>query len=87
MATRQSMTELLQRCNEVIAQAEEQCNLANRQEHYNEMEFTTAQQELEGIYNDLHTMDQSASQQQREELHRMRLLVEKMQNEMTVRLY
>ncbi|HWJ78338.1 MAG TPA: YtzC family protein [Niallia sp.] len=87
MATRDSMNELLERCNQVINYAEEQYELASRQEHYNTNEYTDAQMQLENIYNDLHTMDKSANQQQREELHRIRLLVENMQNQLTVRLH
>ena len=87
MATRDSMSELLQRCNEVINYVEQQYEAGRRQEHYNETEYTDAQMQLETIYNELHTMDQSANQQQREELHRMRLLVEQMQNQMTLRLH
>jgi len=87
LATRDSMNELLERCNQVINYAEEQYELASRQEHYNTNEYTDAQMQLENIYNDLHTMDKSANQQQREELHRIRLLVENMQNQLTVRLH
>ena len=87
LATRQSMDELLERCNQVISYAEQQYDIASRQEHYNANEYTDAQMQLENIYNDLHTMDHSANQQQREQLHRMRLLVTQMQNQLTVRLH
>ncbi|MFT8319801.1 MAG: YtzC family protein [Bacillus sp. (in: firmicutes)] len=86
MATRQSVDELLQRCNEVISDAQEQYKIGSIQEHYNSEEYTDAQMKLENVFNDLHVMDHSANQQQREELHRMRLLVEKMQNQMTTKL-
>lgn len=87
LATRQSMNDLLEKCNEVINYAEQQYESASRQEHYNTNEYTDAQMQLETIYNELHTMDHSANQQQREELHRMRLLVEQMQNQMTLGLH
>lgn len=87
MATRQSVNELLQRCNEVISFAEEQFKISQLQEHYNSNEYSEAQMQLENIYNDLHTMDHSANQQQREQLHRMRLLVTEMQNQLTTRLH
>lgn len=87
LATRDSMSNLLQRCNDVINFAEQQYEAARRQEHFNDIEYTDAQMQLENIYNDLHTMDRSANQQQREELHRMRLLIEQMQNQMTLRLH
>ncbi|KAB7666803.1 YtzC family protein [Bacillus sp. B1-b2] len=87
MATRQSMEELLVRCNEAISYAENQYEIANRQEHYNANEYTDAQLQLEHVYNDLHTMDHSANQQQREQIHRMRLLVTQLQNQMTVKLH
>lgn len=87
MATRQSINDLLEKCNEVINYAEQQYETSSRQEHYNTNEYSDAQMQLETIYNELHTMDRSANQQQREELHRMRLLVEQMQNQLTLGLH
>ncbi|HVI21191.1 MAG TPA: DUF2524 family protein, partial [Bacillus sp. (in: firmicutes)] len=41
-----------------------------------------ALQQLEGAYNDLAQMAQSANGQQREQLHRMRLQLQQAQNQM-----
>ncbi|PKG22252.1 YtzC family protein [Niallia nealsonii] len=84
MATRQSVNELIERCTDVLNNAQEQCKESSLQEHYNNEQYIEAQVDLEQVYNDLHTMDHSANQQQREQLHRMRLQIEQMQNKMTL---
>lgn len=82
MATRQSIDDFLQRCDEVIKNAEEQFVEANKQEHYNDDDFTAALQQLEDSYNDLAQLAHSANSQQREQLHRMRLQLQQLQNTM-----
>ena len=52
------------------------------QEQYNDDNYTQALQQLEGAYNDLAKMAQSANGQQREQLHRMRLQLQQVQNQM-----
>ncbi|SFB18158.1 MULTISPECIES: YtzC family protein [unclassified Bacillus (in: firmicutes)] len=84
MATRQSMDDLLQRCENALRCAQEQYNEGGKQEHYNDIEYTNAMQGLEDAYNDLATMAHSANAQQREELHRMRLQLQQYQNNMTL---
>ena len=82
MATRKSMDDFFQRCEQVIKEAEEQFDVANRQEHYNSGEYTSALQQLEESYNDLADLAHSANGQQREQLHRMRLRIQQLQNTM-----
>jgi hypothetical protein len=82
MATRQSMDDFFQRCEQVIKEAEEQFDVANKQEHYNTVEYTNALQHLEESYNDLADLAHSANGQQREQLHRMRLRIQQLQNTM-----
>lgn len=82
MATRQSVEEFLQRCEDVIRFAKEQYTEAQKQEHYNITEYTNAQQMLEQTVNDLAHLARSCNTQQREQLHRMRLQLEQLQNEM-----
>ena len=82
MATRQSVEEFIQRCEEVISYAKEQYVDANMQEHYNDDNYTEAQQQLENLYNDLANLAHSANGQQREQLHRMRLQLQQLQNSM-----
>ncbi|NNU92895.1 DUF2524 family protein [Geobacillus sp. NFOSA3] len=82
MATRQSVDEFLQHCEDVIRYAKEQYTEAQKQEHYNDFEYTQAQQMLESAINDLAHLALSCNAQQREQLHRMRLQLQQLQNEM-----
>jgi polyhydroxyalkanoate synthesis regulator phasin len=82
MATRQSVDEFLQHCEDVIRYAKEQYTEAQKQEHYNDLEYTQAQQMLETAINDLAHLALSCNAQQREQLHRMRLQLQQLQNEM-----
>jgi hypothetical protein len=82
MATRQSVDEFLQRCEDVIRYAKEQYTGAQKQEHYNDTEYTKAQQMLEEANNELAHLALSCNAQQREQLHRMRLQLQQLQNEM-----
>lgn len=84
MATRQSMDSFLQRCEEDINYAQEQITNARKQEHYNTTEYTEAQLRLEEAANDLAHLALSSNAQQREQLHRMRLQLQQLQNDMTL---
>jgi Protein of unknown function (DUF2524) len=82
MATRASMETLSQQVEETIRFAEEQYKQSSMQEHYNENDYIEALQRLEQTYQDIATMAHSANGQQREQLHRMRLQIQQMQNNM-----
>lgn len=82
MATRQSMDEFIHKCEEVIKYAEDQYSVASKQNHYHNDSYTDALQQLEGTYNELTDLARSANGQQREELHRMRLQLQQLQNSM-----
>lgn len=82
MATRQSVDELLQQCEDAIRYANEQYKESAKQEHYNDDDYTKAMQGLEDAYNDLAHLALSANSQQREQLHRMRLQLQQLQNNM-----
>ncbi|WP_453994303.1 YtzC family protein [Bacillus nitroreducens] len=84
MATRQSVDAFLQRCEDTIQYAEEQITEARKQEHYNTTEYTNAQLQLEEVTNELAKLAQSCNDQQRERLHRMRLQLQQLQNDMTL---
>ncbi|GIN88173.1 hypothetical protein J6TS2_45590 [Heyndrickxia sporothermodurans] len=84
MATRQSVDEHIQKCEEAICYAKEQYNEGSKQEHYHDIEYQSAMQQLENAYNDLAQLSNSANSQQREQLHRMRLQLQQMQNKMTL---
>ncbi|MDP4162077.1 MAG: YtzC family protein [Bacillota bacterium] len=82
MATRQSMEEFLQKCEDTIRYAQEQFKQSSLQEQYNNENYTSALQGLESTYNELCDLAHSANAQQREQLHRMRLQLQQVQNNM-----
>ena len=82
MATRQSIDNCLQNCEEVLDIAQQQYEEASKQEHYNDDLYTQSQQLLETAYNELEMMSRSANDQQRQQLVRMRMQIEQMQHDM-----
>ncbi|MFJ7729523.1 YtzC family protein [Neobacillus sp. NPDC097160] len=82
MATRDSMNDLMQQVEDAIRYAEEQYKQSSLQEHYNDDNYTNALQQLEETYQDIAKMAHSANSQQREQLHRMRLQLQQLQNSM-----
>lgn len=84
MATRESIDNCLQNCEEVLDIAQQQYEEASRQEHYNDDLYTQSQQLLETAYNELEQLAQSANDQQRQQLARMRIQIEQMQHNMII---
>ncbi|WP_404315605.1 YtzC family protein [Bacillus lumedeiriae] len=82
MATRQSVEDCLQQCRNALEYAAQQYQQASMQEHDNDGNFVQGQLMLEEAYNDLDKLLLSANEQQREQLHRMRLQIQQMQNNM-----
>jgi phage shock protein A len=82
MATRDSMETLLQQCEDAIRYAQEQYEESSVQQHYNNDGYTEALQTLEQSYQDVCKMAHSANSQQRDQLHRMRLQLQDLQNKM-----
>lgn len=82
MATRQSIDECLQNCEDALRNAQEHYLAGQRQEHYHDQEYTQSMQQLENVINDIQIMAHSANAQQREQLYRMRLQIEQLQNNM-----
>ncbi|MEH7355497.1 YtzC family protein [Neobacillus drentensis] len=82
MATRESMDNLMQQVEDTIRYAEEQYKQSSLQEHYNDDNYTDALQQLEETYQDIAKMAHSANSQQKEQLHRMRLQLQQLQNSM-----
>jgi hypothetical protein len=82
MATRESVDNLLQQCEDAISFAQEQYKESSLQEQYNNDDYTTALQGLEKAYQDVAHLAHSANAQQREQLHRMRLQLQQLQNTM-----
>ncbi|MFJ5715857.1 YtzC family protein [Neobacillus sp. NPDC093127] len=85
MATRDSMDNLMQQCEDAIRFAEEQYKQSSLQEQYNDDNYTQALQGLEGTYGDIAKMAHFANSQQREQLHRMRLQLQQLQNSMILK--
>lgn len=82
MATRQSIENFIDRCESAILFAEEQYEEGSRQEYYQEEDYSEALQELEAMLVQLHKISDSANDQQRERLHRVRLKIQQLQNKM-----
>ncbi|MBU7593931.1 YtzC family protein [Metabacillus halosaccharovorans] len=85
MATRQSVNEYIQRCTDAIEYAREQYKIGSQQEHYNASEYTKALQGLENAVNDINHLSLSANDQQQDQLYRMRLQLQQVQNEMILK--
>lgn len=84
MATHESMASLFEKCNAVLRNAETQYIISSRQDDYNDENFDIAMKELEDAYNEIAKMSLSANDHQREDLHRMRLQIQQLQNQMTL---
>ncbi len=84
MATRDAMEKFLNECEQTIEYARGQLQESAKQEFYGMEEYSRAQQALEEKYNELMALYRSANAEQRERLHRMRLKIHSLQNEMTL---
>lgn len=84
MAERQSLQACITQAEKAIEYAKEQLDIGSRQEHYNTMEYSDAQLQLEQAYNDIQTMQQHANDEQREELNRARMAVRQLQHQMII---
>ncbi|MDQ0215765.1 coenzyme F420-reducing hydrogenase alpha subunit [Oikeobacillus pervagus] len=82
MATRDSMDQFIQRCEDVFRQAQDQYKEGHLQGHYHDEEYTESMQQLEELYNDLLQLYNSANSQQREMLDRKRFQLQQLQNNM-----
>jgi Protein of unknown function (DUF2524) len=87
MATRESMESLMQKCEDTLRFAQNQYKESSLQQHYNNDDYQKALQQLEETYQDICTMAHSANSQQREQLHRMRLQLQQIQNTMILQGY
>nr|WP_233711121.1 YtzC family protein [Lederbergia citrisecunda] len=82
VATRQSIEDCINRCEAAILYANDQFTEAKKQEHYYDVEFSEAQQGLENAVLELEKLTDSSNAQQREQLHRIRLKVQQLQNKL-----
>ncbi|KFN03134.1 DUF2524 family protein [Bacillus clarus] len=84
MAERQSLEAYITQAEQAIEYAKEQLDLGMRQEHYNTMEYSDAQLQLEQAYNDLQVMQRHANDEQREQLNRARMAIRQLQHQMII---
>lgn len=84
MAERQSLESYITQAEQAVEYAKEQLDQVMRQEHYNTMEYSDAQLQLEQAYNDLQTMQQHANDEQREQLNRARMAIRQLQHQMII---
>ncbi|MGE6540173.1 YtzC family protein [Bacillus luti] len=84
MAERQSLESYITQAEQAMEYAKEQLDQGMRQEHYNTMEYSDAQLQLEQAYNDLQTMQQHANDEQREQLNRARMAIRQLQHQMII---
>ncbi|PEM83041.1 hypothetical protein CN639_22580 [Bacillus toyonensis] len=84
MAERQSLESYITQAEQAVEYAKEQLDIGMRQEHYNTMEYSDAQLQLEQAYNDLQTMQQHANDEQREQLNRARMAIRQLQHQMII---
>ncbi|MGE7886349.1 YtzC family protein [Bacillus cereus] len=84
MAERQSLESYITQAEQAVEYAKEQLDLGMRQEHYNTMEYSDAQLQLEQAYNDLQTMQQHGNDEQREQLNRARMAIRQLQHQMII---
>ncbi|AZB44048.1 DUF2524 family protein [Bacillus sp. FJAT-42376] len=82
MATRQSVEEYMQKSVDAYNYAKQQFESGAKQNHYHDIEYTEAQTMLENAVNDLNKLTLSCDDQQKEQLYRMRLQLQELQNEM-----
>ncbi|MGE7895699.1 YtzC family protein [Bacillus cereus] len=84
MAERQALESYITQAEQAVEYAKEQLDQGMRQEHYNTMEYSDAQLQLEQAYNDLQTMQQHANDEQREQLNRARMAIRQLQHQMII---
>lgn len=82
MTTRKAMDEFMEKAEQAMDFAEEQYKEFSKQEHANDDEFTSALQQLELIHKELSSIHNSSTDQQREDLRRMRMRLEDLQHRM-----
>lgn len=82
MTTRKAMEEFMEKAEQAMDYADNQYKEFSKQEHANNDEYTQALQQLELIHHELSAVHNSANDQQREDLRRMRMRMEELQHKM-----
>lgn len=82
MTTHKAMDDFMAKAEQAIGFAEEQYIEYSKQQHLNDDEYTMALQQLELLHKELTAVHNSANDQQREDLNRMRMRFEDLQHKM-----
>jgi hypothetical protein len=82
MATRKAVDDCMQQCENALRNGIEQYREGSRQEHYGDQEYFQAQASLQEAVNTIETLKASGNNQQKEQLDRMRVQIQQMQNKM-----
>jgi hypothetical protein len=82
MATRKSIDDCMQQCEDALRNAIEQYREGSKQEHYGDQEYIQTQASLQEAVNTIETLKASGNNQQRERLDRARVQIQQMQNKM-----
>lgn len=84
MAERHAIERCINEAEQAMEYAKQQLELGMRQEHYNKMNYSDAQLQLEKAYTEMETMEHYATAEQRDQLYRARLAVQQLQHQMIV---
>ena len=84
MATRQSVENLIEKANLYVDEAKNQLNITNRNGYEIGNDYIEAQQKLTEVEQDIEKLMASANHQQREQLHRLHLMVANYLNDMVL---
>ncbi|WP_186575864.1 DUF2524 family protein [Aquibacillus kalidii] len=82
MATRESVDNLIQRANQCITEAEQQLSITNRNGNEVDSAYSEVQRKLGDIEAEIQQMKNSASHEQRDQLHRTHMAVSNYMNDM-----
>ncbi len=84
MGDRSSIDKTIEMAQEALGYAQEQFDLGQQQEHYNDIEYSQAQQLLETALMELEKLERLAVPEQKEELYRTRIQLQQLQSKMII---
>lgn len=84
VATRESVDQLIQKANQSIEEADKQLDLTNRNGYEIDADYSEAQRKLSDVEQEIRNMMDSASHEQRDQLHRVHLVVSQHMNDMVL---
>lgn len=84
MTTRGSLEQYIHEAERVLKYAQEQLEIGKRQEHYNMMEYSNAQLQIEEAVGSLEKMEHNANEEQRDRIERTLIQLRNLQHEMII---